>query len=46
MKAKEAEEKRKREAKAAEEAVKRKQGESTAQVEEVTDEEAERIIKE
>ena len=46
LKAKEQEEKRKREAKAAEEAAKRKQGESTAQVEEVTDEEAERIIKE
>lgn len=46
LKAKEQEEKRKREAKAAEDAAKRKQGESTAQVEEVTDEEAERIIKE
>ncbi len=46
LKAKEQEEKRKREAKAAEEAAKRKLGESTAQVEEVTDEEAERIIKE
>lgn len=46
LKAKEQEEKRKREAKAAEEAAKRKQGESTAQVEEVTDEEAERIMKE
>ena len=46
LKSKEQEEKRKREAKATEEAAKKKQTESQAQVEEVTDEEAERIIKE
>ena len=46
LKAKQEQEKKLREAKEAEEAAKRKQGESSAQVEEVTDEEAERIMKE
>jgi membrane protein involved in colicin uptake len=46
LKTKKEQEKKAREAKEAEEAAKRKQGETQAQVEEVTDEEAERIIKE
>ena len=46
LKAKQEQERKKREAKEAEEAAKRKQGGSQAQVEEVTDEEAERIMKE
>lgn len=46
LKAKQEQEKKLKEAKLAEEAAKRKQGESSAVVQEITDEEAERIIKE
>ena len=46
LKAKKEQERKAREAKEAEEAAKRKQGETQAQVQEVTDEEAERIMRE
>ena len=46
LKAKQEQEKKAKEAKAAEEAAKKKQGESSAQVQEVSDEEAERIMQE
>lgn len=46
IKQKQEEERKKREQREKDEAAKRKQGESQAQVEEITDEEAERIMKE